>query len=134
VEPRQVSDWFHATYVDAFDWVVEPNVLAMGTFGAGEVMTTKPYIAGAGYIDRMSDYCGDCQFSPKRCPLTRLYWAYLDRHSEALSAVPRIKPQLLGLRRRSDEERAEDRRIYARTQELLQRGEMLSEKRLSEDR
>ena len=47
VEPRELTDWFWVAYVDAYDWVVEPNVLAMGTFGAGDVMTTKPYVAGA---------------------------------------------------------------------------------------
>ena len=42
VEPRQLTDWFWVAYADAFDWVVEPNVLAMGTFGVGELMTTSP--------------------------------------------------------------------------------------------
>ncbi|MGY2251305.1 cryptochrome/photolyase family protein, partial [Pseudomonas gingeri] len=65
-------------YADAFDWVVEPNVLGMATFGAGDVMTTKPYVAGAAYVHRMSDYCRGCRFDPKStCPLTPLYWAFL---------------------------------------------------------
>jgi hypothetical protein len=52
-------------FIDAFDWVVEPNVLGMGTYALGQMMTTKPYISGAAYIDRMSDYCGTCAFDPK---------------------------------------------------------------------
>ena len=55
-----------------------PNVLGMGTFGLGDLFTTKPYVSGAAYVDRMSDYCGDCAFSPKRdCPITPLYWHFL---------------------------------------------------------
>ena len=64
VDPRELSDWFWVAYVDAYDWVVEPNVLGMGTFGAGDVMTTKPYVSGAAYIDRMSDYCAGCAVRP----------------------------------------------------------------------
>ena len=65
VRPREITDWFWVAYTDAYDWVVEPNVLAMGTFAVGELMTTKPYISGAAYIDRMSDFCADCRFDPR---------------------------------------------------------------------
>ena len=34
VEPRELTDWFWVAYTDAYDWVVEPNVLGMGTFAA----------------------------------------------------------------------------------------------------
>ena len=73
IGPRELTDWFWVAYTDAYDWVVEPNVLGMGTFAAGGCMTTKPYVSGAAYIHRMSDYCEGCRFDPKRtCPITRL--------------------------------------------------------------
>ena len=50
ISPRELSDWFWVAYTDAYDWVVEPNVLGMGTFALGDLMTTKPYIAGSNYI------------------------------------------------------------------------------------
>lgn len=57
----------------------EPNVIAMATYGVGDLMTTKPYVSGAAYIDRMSDYCRGCRFDPKSdCPLTPIYWAFLE--------------------------------------------------------
>ena len=31
IRPREITDWFWVSFIDAFDWVVEPNVLAMGT-------------------------------------------------------------------------------------------------------
>ena len=52
-------------FTDAYDWVVEPNVLAMGTYAVGEVMTTKPYVSGTPYIKKMGDYCGDCSLHSK---------------------------------------------------------------------
>jgi deoxyribodipyrimidine photolyase-related protein len=126
VNARELTDWFWVAYTDAYDWVVEPNVLAMGTFSVGEVMTTKPYVSGAGYIERMSDSCGTCAFSPKKdCPLTSLYWAYLARHEGRLRANPRMKLPIASLRKRDDERRAADVEAFAHVRETLQRGDAL---------
>lgn len=114
IEPRELTDWFWVAYIDAYDWVVEPNVLMMSTFGVGELGTTKPYVAGAPYIHKMSDYCERCAFDPKRtCPLTRMYWAYLQRHSERLAANGRIGRPVASARDRDPTKRADDARVFA---------------------
>ena len=78
VSPRELTDWFWVAYVDAYDWVVEPNVLGMSTFSLGPLFTTKPYVSGSGYIHRMSDYCKGCRYDPNTtCPFRGLYWAFL---------------------------------------------------------
>jgi deoxyribodipyrimidine photolyase-related protein len=126
VSPRELTDWFWIAYLDAFDWVVEPNVLAMGTFAVGELMTTKPYVSGAAYIDRMSDFCADCAFDAKRdCPITNLYWAFLDRHLDALSGNPRMRLILSSLSRRPSQRVHQDRAIFEWVREVLDRGELL---------
>lgn len=127
VSPRELTDWFWVAYQDAYDWVVEPNVLGMAAFAAGDVMTTKPYVAGAAYIDRMSDYCRMCAFHPgKNCPITKLYWAFLARVRHRVEAVPRLRPVLRGLARRSEPARAEDAAVYRAVRERLAAGERLS--------
>ena len=127
VEPRSITDWFWVAFYDAFDWVVEPNVLGMGTFAAGEVMSTKPYIAGSGYINRMSDYCKGCSFHPKKtCPITRLYWAYLARHQDRFASNFRMKMIFSTLRKRTAELRVEDQFYFEQSKEVLLRGEALS--------
>ncbi len=126
VSPRALTDWFWAMYVDAFDWVVEPNVLGMGTFGAGALMTTKPYVSGAAYVDRMSDYCADCGFDPKRdCPLTPLYWAFLARHETRLADTSRMRLPLTSLGRRSEERRRGDEEVFERVGRALAAGREL---------
>lgn len=126
VSPRELTDWFWAAYVDAFDWVVEPNVLGMGTWGAGDLMTTKPYVAGAPYIRRMGDFCGSCAFDPATdCPITPLYWAFLARHRPRLEANPRMRLPLAGLGRRAPDARREDGRTFAAVRDRLARGEAL---------
>jgi len=121
--PRELCDWFWVAYADAYDWVVEPNVLAMGSFATGPLLTTKPYVAGAAYIDRMSDYCRGCRFDPKRnCPITSMYWAFLARHRELLQNVARMDMPLRSLDRRAPAQRARDLRVLAWVQQTLREG------------
>jgi deoxyribodipyrimidine photolyase-related protein len=121
--PRELSDWFWVAYVDAFDWVVEPNVLGMGTFSVGPVMSTKPYVSGSAYLNRMSDYCRSCDLNPKRtCPVTRLYWAFLERNRDTLAGNARIAMPLRSLDRRPAGERALDAQEFRRVRDLLASG------------
>jgi deoxyribodipyrimidine photolyase-related protein len=123
--PRQLADWFWVAYIDAFDWVVEPNVMAMATFGAGDLMTTKPYVSGAAYIDRMSDYCKSCRFDPKKnCPITPLYWAFMHRHRTHLEKNPRVKLLLKNLEKRDV---SEDEAVRVRLMQRLAEGAVFSE-------
>jgi deoxyribodipyrimidine photolyase-related protein len=120
LEPREVADWFWVAYTDAYDWVVEPNVLAMGMYAVGGMMTTKPYISGAAYIERMSDYCKGCRFDPKStCPITPLYWAFLARHGAQLTASARMDMPLRSAAKRTPAQRARDRSVFEQTLSAL---------------
>lgn len=123
VSPRELADWFWVAYTDAYDWVVEPNVLSMGTFSTGPLMTTKPYAAGGAYINRMSDHCKDCAFNPrKNCPITSLYWQFLARNESKLEGIFRMKPLLRNLQRRSAEQHAADAKTTEALQAALRQG------------
>ncbi len=127
VDPRELTDWFWVAYTDAFDWVVEPNVLGMGTFALGEFMTTKPYVSGTPYILKMSDFCRDCAFDPKStCPVSPLYWAFLNRHREHLAANPRLRMPLAALKKRGRTQKERDNEISLSVREWLLKGEVLT--------
>jgi deoxyribodipyrimidine photolyase-related protein len=131
VSPRELTDWFWAAYTDAYDWVVEPNVLGMGTFALGELMTTKPYVSGAAYINRMSDYCRLCAFDPRsNCPITRLYWAFLRRHRKVLQANHRLRMPYASLRKRRSDQKTQDRRTYETVRDILGRSEKITPEHL----
>lgn len=126
VGPRALTDWFWAMYTDAYDWVVEPNVLGMGTFALGELFITKPYVSGAAYIDRMSDYCASCAFDPKRdCPVTPLYWAFLERNRAALRGNARMAVVLKSAAARSPDQQARDRGRLEAVRAALRAGRAL---------
>ncbi len=135
VSPRQLTTWFWCAYTDAFDWVVEPNVLGMGTFAIGDLMTTKPYVAGSRYIDKMSDYCKTCLFDPKSsCPITPLYWQFLERHREKLSGNPRIQLALRSSEKRSRAKKQADQEVFERVSRALARGEQLTPESITRQR
>ena len=127
--PRELTDWFWFGYVDAYDWVVEPNVLGMSTYADGGLTATKPYVSGAAYINRMSNYCGHCQFDPKRstgpgsCPFTALYWTFLERNQERLGSNIRLAMPYNTLRKKTPGER---RALRERAEEAIQELEGLA--------
>jgi len=126
-DPRELTDWFWIAYTDAWDWVVEPNVLGMGTYATGGVMTTKPYVSGTPYLHRMSDYCGTCEFHPKKnCPISSLYWDFLDRHQEHFEGNQRMAMPLRSSAKRADTKKDEDRRVFTHVREMLAAGEPLT--------
>lgn len=96
LEPQAVTRWFEAVFVDAYDWVMQSNVVGMALNADGGKIATKPYVASASYVQRMSDYCGSCRFDPKArtgadaCPFNALYWSFHLEHEKKLAANPRI--------------------------------------------
>ena len=83
--PAEINRWFLAAYIDAFEWVVTPNVLGMSQFADGGIFATKPYISGGNYINKMSTFCKSCKFDPKQtledsgCPFNALYWDFIEK-------------------------------------------------------
>ncbi len=131
--PRALTDWFWCAYIDAYDWVVEPNVLGMGTYAVGDLMTTKPYVSGAAYIRKMSDFCVDCAFDPKKdCPVTHLYWAYLERHRPCLDGNHRLRLPLASARKRSATRKTRDAVVFEVVRTTLEAGGRLDPDRLAE--
>ena len=126
--PQEFLDWMSEVFIDAYDWVMVPNVIGMGVHADGGKMMTKPYAAGGAYISRMSNYCRRCRFDPKTrsesdsCPFTTLYWDFLDRHRDEFRSNHRMAQQVRGLDRLSD---LDGLRIRAKeVMEALSRGEL----------
>jgi deoxyribodipyrimidine photolyase-related protein len=111
IKPDEVNEWFLSVYIDAYEWVMLPNVFGMGLYADGGQVGTKPYISSANYINKMSDYCLSCSFNQKlrtgegACPYNYLYWNFMLEHEERLRSNPRMGRSLLGLRHIDQKER-----------------------------
>ena len=96
IDPKHVQDWFLVVYADAYEWVELPNVAAMVLYADGGKLATKPYAASGNYINKMSNYCSGCTYSPHKktgqgaCPFNPLYWHFMDRHRDRLEKNNRV--------------------------------------------
>jgi len=139
VNPQALNEWFWTTSVDAYEWVVTPNVVGMGTYADGGLCATKPYISSGKYLQRMGpSVCAGCQFNPAStsgataCPLNHLYWDFLERQRDRLKTNVRMGIPLAALKRLSpavmDDHRAQaalwrDRALGAETRSPRRRPE-----------
>ena len=109
VDPLAVHEWYLQVYVDAYEWVELPNTLGMSQFADGGLLGSKPYAASGNYINKMSDYCGNCRYNvkhktgPDACPLNALYWDFLARNERLLASNPRMGQTYATWRRMSED-------------------------------
>ena len=86
IHPSCVYDYFLRYYIDAYDWVMVPNVFGMGLTSDGGLFTTKPYICGSNYMRKMSDH-GSGQWCET---VDGLFWRFVDKHADRLRKNPRL--------------------------------------------
>lgn len=85
-DPDSVYQWFMELFIDAYDWVMVPNVYGMSLYADGGLMSTKPYISSSNYIMKMSNYQkGDWQKT-----WDGLFWAFMDKHRTFFLRNPRL--------------------------------------------
>lgn len=85
-DPDEVYRWFMELFIDAYDWVMVPNVYGMSQFADGGLMSTKPYLSGSAYLKKMSDY-------PKgewEEIWDALYWNFIDKQRTFFVLNPRL--------------------------------------------
>lgn len=110
--PHGVYQWFMELFVDAYDWVMVPNVYGMSQFADGGLMATKPYICGSNYVLKMSNF-------PRGewCEIwDALFWRFIHRHAARLRSNPRLA---LLVRNFTQRTQAEQTRLLARADEYL---------------
>lgn len=125
IDPRAVHAWYLEVYADAYEWVELPNVIGMSQYADGGVVGSKPYAASGNYIDRMSDYCGNCRYDPRQrtgsdaCPFNALYWDFLARNQPKLKDNHRLSQAYSTWNRMSEADRVALRRQAAAFLETL---------------
>ena len=74
-------------FIDAYDWVMVPNVYGMTQYADNGLITTKPYTSGSNYILKMSNY-----EKGKWCEIwDGLYWNFIYQHQDKFSTNQRMK-------------------------------------------
>lgn len=86
ISPNQTYNWFMEMFIDAYDWVMVPNVYAMSQNTTNNLITTKPYFSSANYILKMSDYQKG-NWSDK---WNALFWSFVHKHKNQLTKMGRM--------------------------------------------
>ena len=93
IRPLDVLDWFWSVVsIDAYEWVMIPNVLGMGQFADGGMMMRRPYVSASAYLKRMS---GNTLPKPPKTSDNKgwdtlwdaLYYSFLMDHETRLGKV-----------------------------------------------
>jgi deoxyribodipyrimidine photolyase-related protein len=95
INPDNVYRWFMELFIDAYDWVMVPNVYGMSQYADGGAMVTKPYISGSPYLLRM----GKFKKAPWCSDWDALYWSFLHQHRSRLAGNPRMAIPLASLKK-----------------------------------
>lgn len=109
IRPDDVYRWFMEMFVDAYDWVMVPNVYGMSQFADGGTFTTKPYFSGSNYVLKMSD-------EPKGewCEVwDGLFWSFIDDHQEFFLRNPRLSMMVRSWQKFGAEKKQAHREVAA---------------------
>ena len=110
VDPNRVDEWYLGIYADAIEWVQLPNTRGMSQWADGGIVATKPYVSSGSYINKMSNYCSECQYNLKKrtgedaCPFNSLYWNFLDDKKQFFAKNNRMAMMLRLLEKIPQEE------------------------------
>lgn len=104
-DPDEVYRWFMELFIDAYDWVMVPNVYGMSQFADGGLFATKPYISGSNYVRKMSDYpTGSWQEI-----WDALFWRFVAEHQVFFEKNPRLSMMIRTFDQMSDEKKSRHR-------------------------
>jgi len=111
-DPDEVYRWFMELFIDAYDWVMVPNVYGMSQFADGGSFATKPYISGSNYLKKMSNFPkGEWQEV-----WDGLFWRFMHTHKDTFIKNPRMSMLLRTLDRMPDEKRTT---LFEKAEEFL---------------
>ncbi len=100
-DPDEVYRWFMELFIDAYDWVMVPNVYGMSQFADGGTFATKPYISGSNYLKKMSNY----PKGPWMEIWDGLFWRFMNVQRDMFSKNPRMSMLIRTLDRMTEEKR-----------------------------
>jgi deoxyribodipyrimidine photolyase-related protein len=102
--PKEVHRIFMEWTVDAYDWVMVPNIMGMSQFADGGKMMTRLYFSSSNYIDKMSIY------KRKKDETWWKYWdaiyySFINKHQEMLSKNYATSRQVVHWKKKSAKEK-----------------------------
>lgn len=119
IHPKEVHDWFISVVsLDAYHWVMYPNVYGMSQHSAGNIMMNRPYFSSSSYITKMSSYgkggtsitLGETEYKWDEV-WDALYYNFISEHQKEFSKNYAISAQVKHWNRKSVSEKKEIKEV-----------------------
>lgn len=106
VDPKEVHRIFMEWTVDAYDWVMVPNIMGMSQYADGGKMMTRIYFSSSNYIDKMSN------FKRKKDEewwkiWDAIYYSFIHKHYDLLKNNYATSRQTIHWKNKSEKEKEE---------------------------
>ena len=98
IDPFEVYKYFMVTHIDAYEWVMVPNVYGMSQYASGPLMTTKPYFSASNYLKKMGVKNGEWAHY-----WDALFYIFLKDNQALIEKNPRLGILIKNLNRKDDE-------------------------------
>ena len=102
--PQDVLKWFWSVVsIDAYEWVMVPNVLGMGQYADGGIMMMRPYVSAGAYLETMSGG----KVKDEDGIWTALYYGFLMKHENKIGKMYAYARSMAYIRRSSPSKKKE---------------------------
>jgi deoxyribodipyrimidine photolyase-related protein len=108
VDPKEVYRIFMEWAIDAYEWVMIPNVFGMSQYADGGTMMTRPYFSSSNYINKMSSFKRDGSWD---VIWDALYYNFINRHEKILRKNYAIAQQVKHWDNKTDKEKDSIKKI-----------------------
>jgi deoxyribodipyrimidine photolyase-related protein len=106
VHPKEVHRIFMEWTIDAYDWVMVPNVMGMSQYADGGKMMTRLYFSSSNYIDKMSTF--------KRTKnetwwaiWDAIYYSFINKHQKLLESNYATSRQVIHWKNKTNKQKEE---------------------------
>lgn len=87
IQPEQMYKWFSELFIDAYDWVVVPNIYGISQFVENSSVVNKAYIGPSNDVLDVSDYTRGVWSDT----WDGLFWRFVDKNQALLGKNPRMR-------------------------------------------
>lgn len=115
IKPKDILKWYmEIISIDAYEWVMEPNVYGMSQHSVGQLMMNRPYFSSSNYIFKMSNYkksdkntkikLGDDEYTWYDI-WNALYYNFINEHKNYLKSIYATANLVFILNKKSQKEK-----------------------------
>jgi deoxyribodipyrimidine photolyase-related protein len=83
-DPKEVHRIFMEWTIDAYDWVMVPNIMGMSQYSDGGMMMTRIYFSSSNYIEKMSTFKKHKDEEWWKI-WDSIYYSFIEKHIDMLS-------------------------------------------------